>query len=247
MEFSPLKVPFLSSHQNQPTSSLHSPLFIKDIDKIRIAKYIGDAKNNDLRSTDNKKGAKQMKKSFGAKTLIFPTPVWCVGSYDAKGNPNVMTIAWGGICCSKPPCVTISLRKATYTYGNIMEKQAYTLSVPSVRYVREADYFGMASGRNVNKFKETGLTPVRSELVDAPYVGEFPMVLECKVIHHYEIGLHTHFVGEILDVKADDDMSDDDGNPDIEKICPIVFSPEIQKYHAIGAFIGKAFEIGKKR
>ncbi|HDN05166.1 MAG TPA: flavin reductase family protein, partial [Chloroflexi bacterium] len=54
-----------------------------------------------------------MKKSLGAQTLIFPTPVWCVGSYDKEGQPNVMTIAWGGICCSKPPCLTISLRKAT--------------------------------------------------------------------------------------------------------------------------------------
>jgi len=186
-----------------------------------------------------------MKKSFGAKTLIFPAPVWCVGSYDTNGNPNVMTIAWGGICCSKPPCVTISLRKATYTLGNIMERQAYTLSVPSVQYVQEVDYFGMASGRNVDKFKDTGLTPVKSEKVDAPYVGEFPMNLECQVIHHYEIGLHTHFVGEILDVKVDESMLGDDGKPDIEKICPIIYSPEGQRYHGIGSFIGKAFDIGK--
>lgn len=188
-----------------------------------------------------------MKKSFGAKTLIFPSPVWCVGSYDKKGNPNVMTIAWGGICCSQPPCVTISLRKATYTYGNIMERQAYTLSVPPVRYVREADYFGIVSGRNIDKFKETGLTPVRSELVDAPYVGEFPMILECGVIHHYKIGLHTHFVGEILDVKIDENMLSGDGMPDIEKISPFVLALEVQQYHRIGAPIGKAFEIGRKR
>jgi flavin reductase (DIM6/NTAB) family NADH-FMN oxidoreductase RutF len=188
-----------------------------------------------------------MKKSFGAKTLIFPAPVWCVGSYDTNGNPNVMTIAWGGICCSKPPCVTISLRKATYTYGNIMERKAYTLSVPSVEHVQAADYFGMVSGRNVDKFKETGLTPVKSELVDAPYVGEFPMILECRVIHHYEIGLHTHFVGEILDVKADEGMLSDDGMPDIEKIRPFVYSPEVQRYHCIGSLVGKAFEVGKKR
>lgn len=188
-----------------------------------------------------------MKKSFGPKTLVFPTPVWCVGSYDTKGNPNVMTIAWGGICCSKPPCVTISLRKATYTYGNIIEKLAYTLSVPSERYVQEADYFGMASGRTADKFKETGLTPVRSELVDAPYVREFPMVLECSVIHHYEIGLHTHFVGEIVDVKVDEHMLDNDGMPDIEKIRPMIYSPEVKRYHGIGAPIGNAFEIGKKR
>jgi flavin reductase (DIM6/NTAB) family NADH-FMN oxidoreductase RutF len=192
------------------------------------------------------KGLNHMKKSFGAKTLIFPAPVWCVGSYDTNGNPNVMTIAWGGICCSIPPCVTISLRKATYTYGNIIERQAYTLSVPSAQYVQEADYFGIASGRDVNKFKETGLTPVKSELVDAPYIIEFPMILECKVIHQYEIGLHTHFVGEILDVKIDESVLDDEGKPDIEKIRPIVYSPEVRRYHGIGAFIGKAFEIGKK-
>ena len=187
-----------------------------------------------------------MKKSLGAKTLIVPTPVWCVGSYDKDGKPNVMTIAWGGICCSKPPCVTISLRKATYTYGNIMERQAYTLSVPSERHVKDADYFGLTSGRSVDKFKETGLTPVKSDLVDAPYVKEFPLILECKVIHHFEIGLHTQFVGEILDVKIDESMLNADRKPDIEKIRPLVFSPEVRKYHGIGEYIGDAFKIGKK-
>lgn len=188
-----------------------------------------------------------MKKSFGPKTLIFPTPVWCVGSYDGEGRPNIMTIAWGGICCSKPPCVTISLRKATYTYGNIMNRGAYTLSVPSEKDVQAADYFGMVSGRTVNKFEKTGLTPERSELVDAPYVAEFPMVLECKLIHHYEIGLHTHFVGEIFDVKIDDNVLNDDGHPDMEKIRPLVYSPEVQRYYGIGEFVGKAFDVGKKR
>ena len=72
------------------------------------------------------------------------------------------------------------------------------------------------------------------------------MILECKVIHHYEIGLHTHFVGEILDVKIEEGMLTDEGSPDIEKIRPIVYSPEVQKYHTIGNYIGKAFEVGKK-
>ena len=187
-----------------------------------------------------------MKKSFGTKALIFPAPVWCVGSYDTNGKPNVMTIAWGAICCSKPPCVTISLRKATYTYGNIMERKAFTLSVPPERYVQEADYFGIASGRDVNKFKEADLTPVKSEVVDAPYVGEFPMILECKLIHHHEIGLHTHFIGEICDVKIEESMLNDEGKPDIEKIRPFVYSPEVRRYNGIGEFIGQAFEIGRK-
>ena len=188
-----------------------------------------------------------MKKSFGAKTLIFPAPVWCVGSYDTNGNPNVMTAAWAGICCSKPPCMTVSLRKATYTYGNIMERRAYTLNVPSEQYVQEADYFGNVSGREVDKFKETGLTPVQSELVDAPYVMEFPMILECEVIHHYEIGLHTHFIGEIFDVKIEESVLNDEGEVEIEKIRPIVFSPEFRRYNSIGKYIGKAFDIGRKR
>ncbi len=187
-----------------------------------------------------------MKKSLGPQTLIFPTPIWCVGTYDQEGNPNVMTIAWGGICCSKPPCVTISLRKATYTYGSILDRGAYTLSVPSEKYIQEADYFGLVSGRDVNKFQETRLTPVKSDLVDAPYVGEFPMVLECRLIHHYEIGLHTQFIGEIMDLKVDENTLGEDNKPDILKIAPIVYATKAQQYHRIGDQIGKAFEIGRK-
>ena len=67
----------------------------------------------------------------------------------------------------------------------------------------EADYVGIASGRDVDKFAVAGLTPVRSELVDAPYAEEFPVVLECRLLHIVEIGLHTQFIGEIVDVKAD--------------------------------------------
>jgi flavin reductase (DIM6/NTAB) family NADH-FMN oxidoreductase RutF len=192
------------------------------------------------------KGLILMKKSLGPQTLIFPAPVWCVGTYDKEGNPNVMTISWGGICCSKPPCVTISLRKATYTYGSILDRGAYTLSVPSEKFVKEADYFGSVSGRDVNKFQETKLTPVKSDLVDAPYVGEFPLVLECSLIHHYEIGLHTQFIGEIMDLKVDETALGEDKKPDILKVAPIIYATKAQQYHRIGDQIGKAFEIGRK-
>ena len=186
-----------------------------------------------------------MKKSFGAKTLAFPNPVWCVGSYDKEDQPNLMTIAWGGICCSKPPAVTISLRKATYTYGNIMTRKAYTINIPSVDFVKQADYVGMASGKRENKFETTGLTPVKSELVDAPYVNEFPMILECKVIHTLEIGLHTQFIGEILDVKVDEQALDETGSPDMTRVAPFIYGSDIQRYHKVGEEIGVAFRIGK--
>lgn len=187
-----------------------------------------------------------MKKSIGANTLAYPNPVWCVGSYDADGNPNVMTIAWGGICCSKPPALTISLRKATYTYGCLMERGAYTISIPTTKHVVEADYFGIASGKNTDKFGDTGLTPVRSDKVDAPYVGEFPLVLECKVIHTHEIGLHTQFVGEILDIKADEDILNEKGLPLMERVDPFIYGNGIQEYWKLGDKIGQGFDIGKK-
>ncbi|MBI2877540.1 MAG: flavin reductase family protein [Candidatus Tectomicrobia bacterium] len=188
-----------------------------------------------------------MKKSVGAKTVVYPTPVFIVGTYDNAGRPNAMAAAWGGICCSKPPCVTVSLRKATYTYGSMMEQKCFTVSIPSQDYVKEADYFGIFSGRDEDKFSATGLTPVRSELINAPYVKEFPFALECKLIHTYEIGLHTQFIGEILDIKADETILTEDGLPDIEKVRPILYAPENRKYYGVGELLGKAFSIGKTR
>lgn len=187
-----------------------------------------------------------MKKDLKPGTLAFPTPVWCVGSYDEKDKPNVMTIAWGGICCSVPPALTVSLRKATYTYGSIMERGAYTVSIPSAKYVTEADYFGMASGRDTDKFAATGLTPVRSDKVDAPYVEEFPLIFECKVIHTLEIGLHTQFVGEIIGIKGDESILNEKGMPMMDAADVFTFSPATREYYAIKDTIGQGFAIGKK-
>ena len=187
-----------------------------------------------------------MKKSIGAKTIVFPTPTWIVGTYDKEGKPNGAAVAWGGICCSEPPCVAISLRKATYSHGNIVERNAFTVNVPSETHAKQVDYFGIASGRDVDKFSAAGLTAVRSELVDAPYVDEFPLILECKLLHTFELGLHTQFVGQILDVKADESVLDDHGLPAIGKVRPFVFAPSDRTYYGIGECLGKAFSIGKE-
>jgi len=187
-----------------------------------------------------------MKRSLGAKTIVYPTPVFVVGTYDKGGRPNIMTAAWGGICCSKPPCVAVSLRKATYTYGNILEQQAFTISIPSQDHARLADYCGFVSGKSHDKFADTGLTPVKSDLVNAPYIKEFPLILECKVLDTFEIGLHTQFIGEIMDVKADEDVLGEKELPEIEKVKPILFAPENLDYYAVGQYLGKAFSIGKQ-
>jgi len=187
-----------------------------------------------------------MKQSLGAKTLVYPTPVFVVGTYDKDGKPNIMTASWGGICCSQPPCVAVSLRKATYTHGNIVARKAFTLSIPSEDHVKAADYCGLVSGRNADKFAETGLTPVKSDRVDAPYVKEFPLIVECRLAHVFELGLHTQFVGEVVNVMADEAVMAGGGLVDIKKVRPFSFAPDTQGYYGIGNFLGKAFAIGEK-
>jgi len=187
-----------------------------------------------------------MKKSLGAKTLVYPAPVFVVGTYDSQGKHNVMTASWGGICCSRPPCVAVSLRKATYTHGNIVERKAFTVSVPSEAHIAAADHFGLVSGRDEDKFAATKLTPVRSDLVDAPYVKEFPMIIECRLAHTIELGSHTQFVGEVMDVKVDEAALASDGTVDIKKVRPLVFTPDTQAYYGIGTLIAKAFSVGER-
>ena len=187
-----------------------------------------------------------MKKSLGAKTIVFPAPVFVVGTYDGEGKPNVMTASWGGLCCSSPPCVAVALRKATYTYGNIVEQNAFTINIPSEDYVKETDYFGIVSGKNTDKFAATGLTPVKSDLVDAPYVKEFPFTLECRLLHTVEVGLHVQFIGEIMDIKAESSVLDEKEHLTIENVKPFTFAPGTRTYYGIGHYLGKAFSIGKE-
>ncbi len=182
-----------------------------------------------------------MKKSLGPKTLALPTPVWVICTYDQADQPNLMTAAWCGICSSKPPCLTVSLQKGRHSLHGLVERKSFTACIPSESYLKQADYVGIVSGRKENKFATTGLTPVRSELVDAPYVGEFPLVLECRVIHTLEVGMHTMYVGEILDVKAEEEALSDKGLPDMLKVRPILFDPGHRGYYGVGNYLARAF------
>ncbi len=187
-----------------------------------------------------------MKKSLGARTLLFPTPALVVCTYDKNGRPNAMTAAWGGISCSDPPCVSVSLRKATYTYGSIMERGAFTINIPTKEMVDIVDYVGLVSGRDVDKFKTTGLKPVRSRLVDAPYIDEFPLVLECEMKEAHELGLHTLFVGEIMDVKVAEDLAPKAKEGLIGLIKPLIYAPDDRSYYAVGRKVARGFDTGKK-
>jgi flavin reductase (DIM6/NTAB) family NADH-FMN oxidoreductase RutF len=182
-----------------------------------------------------------------AHTILLPSPVLVVGTYGADGRPNIMTAAWGGIACSNPPCISVSLREATLTYHNIEDAKAFTVNFPSERYVKEADFVGIVSGRDHDKFRETGLTPEKSKLVNAPIVAEFPYALECTLIRQVNLGLHTMFIGEIMGMIADVDVLAKDRFPDIEKVRPILWgSMGSMAYYGVGAQLGRAFSVGQE-
>jgi flavin reductase (DIM6/NTAB) family NADH-FMN oxidoreductase RutF len=188
-----------------------------------------------------------MKLDLPAKQILLPSPVLIVGTYDSDGKPNIMNAAWGGISCSKPPCISVSLREATLSYHNIKRTGAFTINIPSEKHLKEADYAGLVSGRDHDKFKETKLTPEKSKLVDAPIVKEFPYTLECKLIKHLDLGSHTMFVGEIVGMVADSEVLNPNQIPDIEKVRPMLWgSFGSNAYYNVGTKLGEAFSVGNE-
>lgn len=187
------------------------------------------------------------KHSLGPQSLLYPEPAFLVASYTEEGKPNVMTAAWGGICSSNPLSLAVSLRSATLSHGCLLARKAFTVNIASEEMMRGMDFVGIVSGRKVDKFARTGWTAVKADLVDAPYIAESPVVLECRLSQVVEVGLHTMFIAEILDVKADRNCLDASGKyPDIEKVKPIVFDSGSKNYYGIGKLLGRGFSCGKE-
>ncbi len=188
-----------------------------------------------------------MKISLPPHTILLPSPVLIIGTYGPDGKPNIMNAAWGGIASSQPPCVSVSLREATLSYHNIRQNGAFTVNIPSEKYFREADFAGLVSGRECDKFQKARLTPEKSALVNAPIVKEFPYALECRLERQVELGLHTMFIGEIVGLVADGEVLNPHNLPDIEKVRPILFgSFGSAAYYAVGEKVGDAFSAGKE-
>ena len=172
-----------------------------------------------------------MKKSLGAQIVIYPYPVFLIGSYDSEHKANIMTASWCSVCCGNPPCMAVAIKTSAYTHSNILSTQAFTINVPSYEFISETDYAGVFSGKGEDKFERLGLTPVNSELVNAPYIDDFPLTMECQLMQHLPIGTHSQFIGEIVDVKADSNILKEDGQPDISKIKPFVFIADDMHYY----------------
>jgi flavin reductase (DIM6/NTAB) family NADH-FMN oxidoreductase RutF len=188
-----------------------------------------------------------MKLSLPPRTLLLPSPVLIIGTYGPDGKPNMMNAAWGGIVSSNPPCISVSIREATLSFSNIKQTEAFTINIPSEKYLKEADFVGIVSGKEYDKFKVTGLTPEKSKLVNAPIVNEFPYSLECKLIRQINLGSHTMFIGEIVGMIADSEVLNPKQLPDIEKVRPMIWgSFGSMAYYNIGNKLGDSFSVGNE-
>jgi flavin reductase (DIM6/NTAB) family NADH-FMN oxidoreductase RutF len=170
--------------------------------------------------------------------------VCIVGSYDKQGKANMAAIAWAGIVNSEPPSVGIAVRPSRYSHACISESGAFTIGLPTEKYIKEADYFGVSSGRDADKLAVTGLTALAGKFVNAPYIDEFPYVMECEVTHSLELGSHTLFVGEIKDIRVDSALLDGKGRVDWEKDGFLCYDMSANTYRLTGAAVGKAFSVG---
>jgi flavin reductase (DIM6/NTAB) family NADH-FMN oxidoreductase RutF len=160
--------------------------------------------------------------SLGPMALALPAPVWLIGSYDREGRPNAMAASWVAVCCSEPPCLAVAVRPERHSHHGIAERRAFTVSVPAASQARAADVLGTMSGRDGDKFSATGLTAEASDLVHAPYVKECAVVMECRVRQSIELGSHTLFIGEVIDVKADQSVLSPSGALDAAAVEPFV-------------------------
>lgn len=185
------------------------------------------------------------KQSIGAHPFIYPEPVVLVGSYDVNGKPNMMLVAWAGICSSNPPSLMIAVRPNRWTHEGVLQHKAFTVGMVTEDMLVKADYAGLASGKKEDKFGVTGYTPVRAEKVDAPYVAECPVILECALTDSRTVGVHTIMFGDILDIKADKNCLGENGKPDITKVRPLVYEMGANAYYGIGSRLGNAFADGK--
>ena len=184
-----------------------------------------------------------MRKSFGAKPLCYPQPVFILAAYDENGVPNAMNAAWGGISEDKE--ISMCISAGHKTTKDILARRAFTVSMADAAHVNACDYVGIVSGNTTpDKMARAGFHVTKSEVVDAPIIDELPMTLECKLISFDEES--ELLLGESVNVSADERILDSEGKIDPQKLQPISFDPVHNDYLVLGKKIGNAFEDGKK-
>ncbi len=164
------------------------------------------------------------KQIWKPSTLLNPVPVVLVTCSDEQGNNNVFTVAWAGTINSKPPMLSISVRKSRYSYQMIKETGEFIVNLVTENLAFAADYCGVKSGKDINKFMEAKLDIGKASVVKAPIINNSPVNLECKVEKIIEFGSHDMFIAKVVACQVDDELVDDQGKLNLEKAKLICYS-----------------------
>lgn len=148
-----------------------------------------------------------MKVSWKPGTMIYPLPAVIV-TCGTMVNSNMLTVAWTGTLCTNPPMCYISVRPERYSYPLIKEQMEFTINLTTKEIAHATDWVGVKSGKDLDKWKETGLTPVKGEKVACPYIAESPLCIECRVKEIIHLGSHDMFIADVVNVLADDRFID---------------------------------------
>lgn len=186
-----------------------------------------------------------MKKDLGKVPAVYPMPVLMIATYDENGKVDVMNAAWGMICGMDKIALCIS--EPHKTTKNIRKLGAFTVALADAAHVKEADYFGIASGNNTeDKFERTGLTAIKSDKVNAPVIDEFPVTMECELAEIVTTDNFHSVIGNIVNVKADEEVLDENGKIIPEKINALIFDQFRSGYYVSGEKAGQAWSSGKE-
>jgi flavin reductase (DIM6/NTAB) family NADH-FMN oxidoreductase RutF len=158
-----------------------------------------------------------VKKSIGKPERLYPNPIVLVSCSDGVKD-NIITIAWAGTVCSNPPMISISVRPSRFSHELIRSSNEFVINIPNEKMIEACDFCGTKSGRDFDKFKETHLTREKGLMVRTPMIKECEVNIECRVEDIIHLGTHDLFIGEVLNVNADEKVIYSDGDIDYEKI-----------------------------
>jgi flavin reductase (DIM6/NTAB) family NADH-FMN oxidoreductase RutF len=159
-----------------------------------------------------------------ASALLVPAPVMLLTTVGESGVPNVMTVAWAGVVCATPPTVGVAIRPERLSYNLIRESGEFVLNIPPASLLRAADFCGVVSGREVEKFPAAHLTPLSAAKVRPPLIQECPVNLECVVRQLLVLGSHVLFLAEVVALHADEDVVED-GMVVAGRVAPLAYDP----------------------
>lgn len=164
------------------------------------------------------------KQKWKPGNMLYPLPVVMVSVCGNNGESNIITIAWAGTVCTNPPMVSISVRPERYSYGMLRETGEFVINLTTKELAFAADYCGVKSGRDVDKFYKMKLTPIPADEVKAPMIKESPVNIECRVTEVIELGSHHMFLAQVLAVHADEKYMDEKQKFHLADSNPIVYS-----------------------